>query len=101
VETITPETRRATMTTTTKITISIDPEIQGDDRGQLWTVCCSSFPVIGMSEDCESDFDRWVVERLAGTNDEQYLHERETLRDCIYNLGYVIDGFDGDEWILR
>jgi hypothetical protein len=54
-----------------------------------------------MSEDCESDFDRWVVERLAGTNDEQYLHERETLRDCIYNLGYVIDGFDGDEWILR
>ena len=89
------------MTTTAKITLAIDSEIQGDDRDQLWQVCCNSFPVLAMSEDSDSDFDRWVVERCDGTNEEQYLKERETLRDCIYNLGYVIDGCEGDEWFVR
>lgn len=88
-------------TTATKITLAIDSDIQGGERDQLWQVCCSSHPVIAMSEDSDSDFDRWVVERVAGTNDEQYLNERETLRDCIYNLGYVIEGYGSDEWQIR
>lgn len=89
------------MTATTKITLAIDSDIQGEDRDSLWQVCCSSHPVIAMSDDSDSDFDRWVVERVAGTNDEQYLTERETLRDCIYNLGYLIEGYDSDEWRIR
>ena len=85
--------------TKTKITLSIDSEIQGDERDQLWQVCCNSFPVLAMSED--SDSDRWVVGRCDGTNEEQYLNERETLRDCIYNQGYLIEGYEGSEWSIR
>jgi hypothetical protein len=86
--------------TTKKITLRISPEIQGDDREQLWTVCCSSFPVIGMADDSESDSDEWFAERLPGHNQEQYLNERDTIRDCIYNLGYVIEGIETDEWAI-
>lgn len=89
------------MNTTAKITLTIDIAIQGDDRDQLWQVCCGSFPVLAMREYSDSDSDRWVVERCDDTNEEQYLSERETLRDCIYNQGYLIEGYEGDEWFVR
>lgn len=41
------------------------------------------------------------MERCDGTNEEQYLNERETLGDCIYNLGYSIEGYESDEWFVR
>lgn len=83
------------------IKLLIDGEIEGEDRGQLWDVCCGSYPVINMTDDSDMDSGEWFLERAKDSGYEQYLNERETLRDCIYNLGYNIDGYDGGEWIVR
>jgi hypothetical protein len=87
--------------TKTKITLNIDSEIQGEEREQLWSACCGSYPVMQMTDDSEVDSSIWIVERNDGTNEEQYLSERETLRDCIYNLGYLIEGYGSGEWSIR
>jgi hypothetical protein len=89
------------MKTKTKITLRIDSNIQGEARVQLWEVCCGSYPVIEMSDGSEIDFDAWEVEQIAGTSGEQYRDEQETLRVCIYNMGYLIEGYGSDEWIIK
>jgi len=89
------------MTATAKITLRIDSDIQGDARGQLWEVCCGSYPVIEMSDGSEIDFEAWEVKQIDGTSGERYRDEQETLRDCIYNMGYLIEGYGSDEWIIQ
>ena len=89
------------MTATAKITLRIDSNIQGEARVQLWEVCCGSYPVIAMGENVEIDFDSWEVEQIDGTSGMRYLAEQETLRDCIYNMGYLIEGYGSDEWIIQ
>lgn len=87
--------------TKTKITLRIDDQIQGDARQQLWDVACGSYPVIAMGDNVEIDFDSWEVEQIDGTSGEQWRDEQETLSTCIYNLGYLIEGFGSDEWIIQ
>jgi hypothetical protein len=99
VETI--DKRRATMTATAKIALRIDGNIQGEARVQLWEVCCGSYPVIEMSDGSEIDCDSWEVNQIDGTSGERYRDEQETLRDCIYNMGYLIEGYGSDEWIIQ
>lgn len=83
------------------ITLTVDANIQGQEREDLWHVCCSSFPVIVMSDGSDIDCDKWRVERADEASADSYREERETLRDCIYNLGYLIEGFDTNEWAVQ